>query len=251
MPTVATTATSPAKERRQAERRFFVAMALLIVASVFLGFAKSYFLAGMFRAHLPSLIIHIHGAVFTSWILLLIVQTSLVSAGRVDIHRRLGGFGFCLAPLMIVMGSLAATDLLVRNDAAMGVDAKTFYAASLGDMFIFATLIFFAFRERLNPAAHKRLILIATITLLGAAINRWPFSLILVHPILINLIDDAFLLPLIAYDLWSMRRIHRATIWGGLFLIAVQQLELPIGSTALWQSFATWALRHGRFIHGI
>ena len=132
----------------------------------------------------------------------------------------------------------------------MGVDAKTFYAASLGDIFIFATLIFFAFRERFNPAAHKRLILIGTITLLGAAINRWPFEIILRQPILINVIDDAFLLPLIAYDLYSMRKVHSATIWGGVFLIVMQQLELPIGSTAHWQSFATWVLRHGKVLHG-
>jgi hypothetical protein len=107
----------------------------------------------------------------------------------------------------------------------------------------------FRFRTRFNPASHKRLILIATITLLGAAINRWPFEIILREPILINLIDDAFLLPLIAYDLWSMRKVHRATIWGGLFLIVMQQLELPIGSTAIWQGFATWVLKEGRAIH--
>ena len=62
-----------------------------------------------------------------------------------------------------MLGSLAASDLLLRNDAALGVDPKTFYAAALGDIFIFASLVFFAFRERFNPASHIRLILIATI----------------------------------------------------------------------------------------
>jgi hypothetical protein len=67
---------------RQYERFFFSGMAILILATVFLGFAKTYFLAGVFSAPLPSWIIHVHGAVFTSWILLLIVQTLLVSAGH-------------------------------------------------------------------------------------------------------------------------------------------------------------------------
>ena len=77
-------------------------MALLILGTVFLGFAHSYYLAGIFRAPLPSLIVHINGAVFSCWILLFITQICLVSAGRVDIHRRLGLVGFLLACLLVV-----------------------------------------------------------------------------------------------------------------------------------------------------
>jgi hypothetical protein len=71
------------------ENLFFSGMAVLILGAVFLGFARSYYLAGVFKAPLPNLIVHIHGAVFSSWILLLIAQTSLVAAGRIDLHRRL------------------------------------------------------------------------------------------------------------------------------------------------------------------
>jgi hypothetical protein len=190
-------------------------MALLIFGTVFLGFAKTYFLAGIFRAPLPSWVIHVHGAAFTSWVLLLIVQTSLVSTGRTDIHRRLGMFAFGLACVMVVLGVMAGTDLLRRNGAAMGAGAKAFYAATLGDMVIFGTLVYFAFRERFNPAAHKRLILIATISLLEAAVNRWPFAIFHQSPLMIDVVAYSFLIFLVAYDLWSTHRVHRATIWGG------------------------------------
>jgi hypothetical protein len=243
-------ASKPAIPKQRDERYFFCATTILILATVLLGFGKSYFLAGMFRAPLPSWIIHVHAVAFTSWIVLLIAQTSLVAAGRVDIHRRLGMFGFALACAMVVLGTMAATDLLRRSESAMNVDAKTFYAGSLGDMVIFAGLIFFAFRTRRNPATHKRLILIATITLLGAPINRWPFPILLEKPILIELIAYVFVLLLVLYDVWSRRKVHPATIWGGLFLIVAQQLEFPIGSTAAWQSFATWVLLHITAIHG-
>ena len=232
------------------ERYFFCAMALLILGTVFFGFAKSYFLAGVFRAPLPSWVIHVHGAAFTSWILLLIVQTSLVSAGRVNIHRRLGMVGFALACLMVVLGSMAATDLLRRDGAALGVNAKTFYAGTLGDMVIFGTLVYCAFRERFHPSAHKRLILIATIMLSEAAINRWPFPIFQENPLMIYFVAYSFLLLLIAYDLWSIRKVHRATIWGGLFVVVLQQLEIPIGNTPLWQSFATWVLARVTSMHG-
>jgi len=112
MATVALPQTKPAKRgtKRQYDNYFFSAMALLILATAFVGFARTYFLAGVFRAPLPNLLIHIHGAVFSSWILLLIAQTALVSAGRVDIHRRLGLVGFGLACLMVTLGVLAASN---------------------------------------------------------------------------------------------------------------------------------------------
>lgn len=79
------------------DKLFFCGAAALILVTVFLGFARTYYLAGVFRAPLPNLLAHIHGAVFSLWILLLIAQTSLIAGDRVDIHRRVGLFGFGLA----------------------------------------------------------------------------------------------------------------------------------------------------------
>jgi hypothetical protein len=90
-------------------------------------FAHSYYLAGIFHAPLPNLVIHLHGVAFSCWILLLVTQTSLVSAGRVDIHHRLGNAGFLLARLMVVLGVLAATDSLFRAAGPPGRDPQFFY----------------------------------------------------------------------------------------------------------------------------
>jgi hypothetical protein len=133
---------------RRYDHFFFSGMALLLLATVFVGFARSYYLAGMMRATLPSVIIHLHGAAFSCWILVLIAQTSLVAVGRVDIHRRLGVFGFLLACAMVVLGVLAGTNSLARGFAPPGLDAATFYVIPISDMLIFPTLIFFAFRDR-------------------------------------------------------------------------------------------------------
>src|SRR5947209_1249070 len=128
---VARATTTANVERRLPGRRydhlFFSAMALLILATVFVGFARTYYLAGVFHAQLPSLIIHLHGAAFSCWILLLVTQTSLVAAGRVGIHRRIGIAGFLLACLMVILGVLAATDSLVREAGPTGRDPKFFY----------------------------------------------------------------------------------------------------------------------------
>ena len=215
-------------------------MALLILATVFVGFARTYYLVGVFHAPLPSPIIHLHGAAFSCWILLLVTQTSLVSAGRVDIHRRLGIAGFLLACVMVILGVLAATDSLVREAGPPGRDPKFFYIIPLTDMLVFATLVFFAFRARSNPPAHKRLIFVATVALTIAAIARWPLTLVHRNPIRAALLSYLLLLILVVYDLWSTRKVYRATLWAGAFLIFVQQVRIPIGKTAAWHAIASW-----------
>jgi hypothetical protein len=228
---------------RRYDHLFFSSMALLMLVTVFVGFARTYFLAGVFRAPLPALIIHLHGAAFSCWILLLVAQTSLVATGRVDIHKRLGIVGFLLACLMVILGALVATNALVRQHGPPGMDVKFFYIVPLTDMLIFATLVFLAFRERTNSAVHKRLIYIATTALLVAAIARWP---IVRNPFLAAYYSNIFLLILVAYDLWSSRKVYRVTIWASAFLIFVQQVRIPIGKTAAWHAFATWAQTLGR-----
>ena len=244
------TATAPttiapfASSKGQSDRWFFSGMALLILATVFAGFARTYFLAGVFRAHLPATIIHIHGAAFSCWILLLVTQVSLVSAGRVDIHRKLGLAGFGLASLMVILGVLAATNGLERGMAPPGFPfgAQTFYAIPLADMLMFATLVFFAYRARSKPAWHKRFILISTIALMDAPTGRPPFAAITGRPYMDSLFCVVFLLLLVGYDLWSMRKVHRATILGGLFMVIVEQVRMPIGMSGAWHHFASWVL---------
>ena len=150
-----------------------------MLATVFVGFARTYYLAAVFHAPLPSRMVHIPGAAFPCWILLLITQTSLVAAGRVDIHRRFGNRGvFLFGCLMVVLGVLAATDSLVRAAGHAGRDVPAFYIVPLMDMVIFATLLAFAFRARRDSVVHKRLIYLATRGLLIAAVARWPCAIV-------------------------------------------------------------------------
>ena len=112
-------------------------------------------------------------------------------------------------------------------------------------MVIFATLLGFAFRARRNPAEHKRLIYIAT-ALLIAAVSRWPFAVVNRKPPIAALFTYFFLLTLASYDLWSTRKIHRATLWAGAFVIILQQSCYPIGQTAAWHALASWVQTHAR-----
>jgi len=212
-----------------------------MLATVVVGFGPTYYFAGIISAPLPSRIIHIHGALFSCWILLLIVQNSLALAGRVDIHRKLGLAGFLLACLMVVVGWMAATDRLARGTAPPGLDTFFFYIVPMTDMVIFGTLMLFAFRSRRDPSTHQRIIYIATVGLLLAAIARFQLSWLFHKPAHAAIASYAFLLLLVAYDLWSSHKIHRATLWASAFLIFIQQVRMPIGRTPLWHTFAAWA----------
>jgi len=224
---------------RRFDHVFFTSMALVMLVTVFFGFAHSYYLAGLFRAPLPSRIIHIHGAVFSCWILLLIAQTSLVSAGRTDIHRRLGLAGFFLGCLLIILGVLAATDALNRN-APIGRNPQLFYMFHLTDLLVFGVLVYFAFCARLDPPAHKRFIYIGTIALLGPAIARLPLAFLFPSSPIVTWLTEGFLLVLVLYDLWSTHRIHRATLWAGAFLVVVLQFRVPAAKTPAWLAFCAW-----------
>lgn len=253
---MATIAATPATRSKSArtipdlryEHLFFSSMSIAMLLTVFFGFARTYYLAGVFRAPLPSLIIHVHGAAFTCWILLVVTQTSLVASGNTSFHRKLGIAGFLLACAMFVLGILAGTDNLVRAHDVAGRDPKAFYIVPLTDMLLFGTFIYFAFCNRTNPPAHKRYIFLATTAILVAAIARLPFAFSYRKNPIDSALSDLFLLALIAYDLWSTRKIHRATLWSGIFLIVVQQSRTPIGETTLWHTFANWVQTHAHRI---
>ena len=229
---------------RRFDHRFFPAVAWLMLITVFVGFAPSYYLAGALRTPLPSLAIHVHAVVFSCWILLLIAQTSLTAAGRTDIHRRLGISGFVLACCMLIVGVWTATDQLVRGSIPR--DPLGFYIIPLSNVIAFALLIVLAYRARFDSPAHKRLIIVASTALMAAPIARGHLHWSLgtrkfgFSPSMAECLSYFFILLLIAYDFWAYRRIHRATVWAGAFLITLQQLALHFGRTSIWHAFAAW-----------
>jgi hypothetical protein len=224
---------------RRYDHVFFSGMALLILLTVFYGFARTYYLAGIFRAPLPSFVVHLHGAAFSCWILLLVGQTSLIAAGRVDIHRRLGVAGFTLACLMVVLGVWVNDRALTRGGGPPDAGGAAIYFLGFSLLLVFGVLVAFAFRSRSNPVAHKRLILVATVALLLAAIVRFPLALVQeIHKA--TWLSYTFLLSLLIYDLWSTHRIQRATIAAGAFLIIAEQVAIALGPTVEAQALARW-----------
>jgi hypothetical protein len=224
---------------RTMERVFYSGMAFLLCVCVFIGFSPTYFRAGMMRAPLPSPILHIHGAVFTLWMLLFVAQAALISARRVKWHRSFGIVAFCLPPIMVVLGVIAAIDALHRGVKIGPLDPAVSAAIPLIGIVAFAIVIYASWRARRRPDAHKRLVLIATMGLVAAAFGRFPWARIGLPPAAGAVTGLGVLLViLIVFELLSMRRIHRSTMWAAPLMFASVALSVPIGMTSAWHSFA-------------
>lgn len=232
---------NPAIIRRRRERWFYIGMSIALVITVFAGFAPTYYLRPYFNTAPLMPLLHLHGFVFTSWLVLFVTQTTLVAAHRTDIHRRLGVAGGVIAVLMVLLG--VTTALVRANQGATplpGISPLSFLVVPLADMFVFSILVGAGFYFRRRPDVHKRLMLLATISILAAAIARLPFAIMRAGPPAFFGLTDVFVLACVLYDLVTLRRIHRATALAGLFIVASQPLRLMLGGTHAWLSFAAW-----------
>ena len=232
---------STQRQSKSRERLFYIGMVVAIVITVFAGFSRTFFLRPYFQTQplIPLLILH--GVVFSSWIVLLVTQTTLVATKRTRTHMRLGIAGGLLATLMIVIGTVTAIVRAKGPSPVPGVNPLSFLTIPLGDMSVFATLVGMAFYFRRRADMHKRLMLLATIAILPAAVARLPFAFIQQYgPLAFFGLSDLFIVPCLIYDIVTRRRPHRATVLGGALIVISHPLRLVIGNTHAWLAFATW-----------
>lgn len=238
------TVSTAAIRTRQRTRRFYVGMAIAFVITVFVGFSRTYFLKSYFGTRELSLLVHVHGVVFTTWVLFFLAQTTLVAAGRTYLHRRMGIAGAALAGLVLIVGTTVA---IVRVKGGMspipGVPPLSFLAIPLFDMLVFGILVGTAIYFRRRVEIHKRLMTLAMISIMAAPIARLHLPLLPPGPPTFFGLTDLFIVVMLVYDLSTRRRIHPATIWGGLLVVISQPLRLMVSGTPAWLAFAGWITR--------
>jgi hypothetical protein len=226
------------------DRVFYTGMAVTLALTVLAGFGPTYylrFLSGGPAATITggpfTFVVHAHGALFTTWVALFIVQTGLVARRRVAVHRRLGLAVAVVALLMVVAGTLTAIQTAARGAAPPGVDPLAFLAIPLFDMVLFSGFVSAALLLRRNKEAHKRLMLLAYISIVVAAVARLPGVLPL-GPLAFFGLTFVFVIAAILYDAASRGRVHPAYLWGGgLFAVSVP-VRLAVSGTSAWQAFA-------------
>lgn len=223
------------------DRHLYIWLAVLVPIVVLAGFARTYYLKGFFGAPaLPGLLVHLHGLVMTSWVVLFVAQVWLVAARRTRTHQRLGVLGAILAALIVVVGVVTAMSAAARGSSP-GPPPLRFLVVPLGDMLVFAVLIGTALYYRRRIQIHKRLMLLAAVNLLTPAIARIPLQFIETGgPLAFFGLTDLCLLGFVVFDTVRHRRLHPVFLWGTLLIIASQPLRLMLAGTDAWLRFATW-----------
>jgi uncharacterized membrane protein YozB (DUF420 family) len=232
---MATLVSGPVKTR--IDDQYFVGISVAMLVAVVAGFSRTYFFKGMFFAPLPTILIHIHGAVFSSWIILFVAQTVLVAKRNLRLHRKLGYAGAVLAGLMVVLG-VTATVWSVSVGHTPSIFTPSMFLALNGlGLLYFGSFVAWAVIRRNNGPIHKRLMLFATFNLLPPATTRL-FTFIFHAPALNTVTLVAFALSVVVFDLISRRKTYTVTVIGTLVDLSTFPLATALGHVPLLQRIA-------------
>lgn len=230
-------------------RYFYFYMALACAAVAFLGFAPTYWVPMAHRTFSGSPVIHFHGFLFFTWTLYFAFQAWLAASGRVARHRSLGIIGVSLATAMAIFGFLVAVHMMKQSAAIGQTDAGVAFAiVPLSGIAFFATSFTLAIVNTRRPEVHKRLVLLASISLLDAAVARWFLTFLAPPgppgpppvPVTIGpaLVASLLLVAAIVHDWRTRGRPHPVYVYGGIALLAVKLLNWPISITPAWHALA-------------
>lgn len=231
------------------DRVFYSSVAIAMALTVLVGFAPTYYLKLFGDAPMVTIskspftaLVHLHGALFTGWVALFIVQTALIAKHRVAVHRRMGIAGGVLAAGMVLAGTATAISAAARGSSVPGVPPLVFLAVPLFDMVLFSSFVATALWMRTNKEAHKRLMLLAYVSLMAAPIARLP-GLLPLGPFVFFGLAFVFVSAGVIYDFATRRRVHPAYLWGGALFVVSVPLRLMISGTAAWRAFAEFLTR--------
>lgn len=225
--------------RLTAERRFFLGMAAALAICTFAGFARSYYLISLTGAASLAPLVHLHGALFTAWVLLFGIQAGLISARRADIHVIAGTIGAGLAAAMVIVGLIVAISRS-RPPPGLPFSREEFLIFPFIAIGLFALFVACAFASRRRPDFHKRYMLLATINVVFPALSRMTGLLPFLPRGLLGamIIVNLFLAALVLFDWRSRGRLHLVTLWGGALTLACEPLRFAIARSGWWADIA-------------
>lgn len=232
-------------ERRNIDRRLFLAAAIVFPLVVLAGFARTYYLKTFFHTPpLSSWMVHLHALLMTTWVVLFISQVRLISLKHIRTHQRFGFAAIGLALLMVFVGffiAVHAAKFGASTPPPRGIPRLAFLLVPLTDLFNFVILFSAAILLRKRPADHKRLMLLTVVNFLPAAVARIPIpSLQALGPLWFFGFPTALVLIALIIDWLGNKKMNKVFLGGTLFLISTFVLRLPLMGTAAWMRFAAW-----------
>ena len=226
------------RQRPRKLHAYFIAFALVFALFVITGFSRTFFIPLARGTFSRPLIVPIHGALFFTWTVILLLQAILAATKQLRLHRAIGSFAGWLIVPMLLMGTLVAVRGTLRDfHTGQGDAALSFFYGELADLTMFGLLAGSAMVLRNRPDFHKRLVVLGSLGLLGAATIRIPEIRASANYILLG-----FIASVATYDLISRRAVHLATVIGAVVLLTLAPTEELIGNAHAWISASHYLL---------
>jgi hypothetical protein len=217
------------------DRYFYFFLSLLVAGLVVAGFSRTVDRFLIHAAPPRPVLLWIHGAAFSGWVVFFILQSALVRVRKVSVHRTLGWFGAVLGAMMVTLGTVIAV-VMGRFDAVqLHQSDPAFLSVPFFDMLAFGALLGLAIVLRTKPELHRRFLVLATVGLLDAAFGR--FDYLFNHSLFFVCVDAVMLLG-VARDLLVDRRVHKLYLYAIPVLVVGQNLAIYLwrGSPGWWVS---------------
>ncbi len=215
-------------------------MACALAFGVFAGFAPTYYAKTYFHGPPVPFWVQVHGAVFTAWMLLYLLQNLLAMTGGMKLHRNLGVLGGLLSGLVFIFGCAIAVRQGRQHRWFPFPDVYSMLAISFGQMLLFAAFVSLGLLLRRKTETHKRLFLMAPMLFFFPSFGR------LLHGInpLTLLLALCFYTAGPLYDWLTLRRVHMAYRWGvPLLVLTMPPLPLLLSRAPLWHHIVDAMLR--------
>jgi hypothetical protein len=229
--------------RTTAPRRLYVGLAVLAIVIAAVGFWPAYFGPLVAGTAEKTPIVHLHAAVYVGWLALFLTQVTLAATGRVAAHMKIGRIAIGYGVLVIVVGLLTAfARFALRVRAGEVAEGGAQLLGPLLDMLVFAPAFAAAIYYRRKPELHKRLMVVATTSLLIAAVGRMQFLGATPGRFLwVYLIWTAPILLAMAHDFWRQRKVHPVYVLGLVVIVLEGPFgRRPAGQSDTWQSISGW-----------
>jgi uncharacterized membrane protein YozB (DUF420 family) len=162
-----TTATWPARDDRRA------ALVWLGLFWVFVGVGFGFDLHNYLHEQpaVPT-IVHVHAIATTLWLLTATALVLMVETGNVRLHRRMGWFAAGLAALILVIAPWSEMSWQALNLQTPGALPPEFLSLAFSGVLCMALLLPWGILLRRNSAAHRRVLILATICISDAGFSR-------------------------------------------------------------------------------
>jgi hypothetical protein len=218
---------------RYREHLFYTSLAAVFTLTVFVGFSRTYYVKGFFGTPRLSWLAHLHGVVFTLWVLFFLWQTALVATRRISLHRRSGWIGAWFAVGIVTLGAVMAMHSVRLGYASGRPNMPLLLVGSIFDMSLFCVFFAAGLHFRSNTELHKRLMILAMLSLIIPAIARLP-----IPPGAIAWVIFGLSLSTVLYDALFLRRAYVVNITGVVLINIASPLRFIVAHSPIWQKFA-------------